>query len=187
MGELPAEVNGKPASSPEIEDLVLRFADRLYRIAYRLTNRAEAAEDLVQEAFLDAHRKLGQLRSSDSAFPWLVSILRRRRAKWLKATAKSSTVPLPDSIHEEEVPEPPGAIDQEELASALARLPDEFREPLVLFYFDDMKYREIAEALETPIGTVMSRLARAKSLLRTILTQSNSDRRQSQEVRDGSP
>src|SRR5688500_10598619 len=91
MGEKSAEANGKPTTPPSVEELVVQFADRLYRIAYRLTNRADVAEDLVQEAFLDAHRNLGQLRSSDSAFAWLVSILRRRRVKWLKGNARLAT------------------------------------------------------------------------------------------------
>jgi RNA polymerase sigma-70 factor (ECF subfamily) len=185
MGEKSAEANGKPTSPTSVEELVLQFADRLYRIAYRLTNRADVAEDLVQEAFLDAHRNLGQLRSSESAFAWLVSILRRRRAKWLKGNARLTTIPLPASDVAADPPEPPKVIDQEELALALERLPDEFREPLVLFYFDEMKYREIAEALETPIGTVMSRIARAKAALRSILSDSG-ERLPTQEVRDGS-
>ena len=185
MGEKSAEANGKPTTPPSVEELVVQFADRLFRIAYRLTNRADVAEDLVQEAFLDAHRNLGQLRSSDSAFAWLVSILRRRRVKWLKGNARLATIPLSASDVAADTPEPPTVIDQEELALALERLPDEFREPLVLFYFDEMKYREIAEALETPIGTVMSRIARAKAALRSILTDSE-ERLPTQEVRDGS-
>jgi len=187
MGEKSAAVNGKPDPPTQIDELVHEFADRLFRIAYRLTNRADAAEDLVQETFLDAHRNLCQLRSHESAFAWLVSILRRRRVKWLKGVLRSATVPLPESDLAADVPAPPSVIDQEELAFALEQLPDEFREPLVLFYFDEMKYREIAEALETPIGTVMSRLARAKSMLRAVLTSSTKDRLTSQEVRDGSP
>src|SRR5262245_43470994 len=137
MVEKPAAANGKPAPPPDIDDLVHRFADRLYRIAYRLTNRADVSEDLVQEAFLDAHCNLGQLRSSESAFAWLVSILRRRRAKWLKGALRTASVSLPELDLTAEVPEPPAEIDQEDLAMALERLPDEFREPLILFYFDE--------------------------------------------------
>jgi len=184
MGVRAADVNGTP-TPPPIEELVRAHADRLYRIAYRLTGRQDVAEDLVQDAFLDAHRNLGQLRSDGAAFPWLVSILRRRRVKWLKGKARTATVPLPEVDLTADVPDPPAEFDQEDLAAALARLPDEFREPLILFYFEEMKYREIAEALETPIGTVMSRLARAKAMLRAALSGDGNERR-SQEVRDGS-
>jgi RNA polymerase sigma-70 factor (ECF subfamily) len=184
MSDRAAEVNGAP--TPPIEELVRAYADRLYRVAFRFTGRADAAEDLVQEAFLDAHRCLGQLRSGESAFAWLVSILRRRRAKWLKGKAKVPTVSLAEVDLAAEVPDPPEALDEEELRVALDRLPDEFREPLILFYFEDLKYREIAEALETPIGTVMSRLARAKVVLRNALLQPEMERR-SKEVCDGSP
>jgi len=186
MGERSAEMNGAP-NPPTIEELVRRHSDRLFRIAYRLTGRSEVAEDLVQEAFLDAYRSLRQLRSSDSAFAWLVSILRRRRVKWLKGQARTPTVSLPTVDLAADIPEAPSSIDQEDLARALNRLPDEFREPLILFYFEDLKYREIAEALEAPIGTVMSRLARAKAMLRTALGESSAERRPTKEVSDGPP
>src|SRR5215207_9584766 len=78
------EKDGQPSQAPCFDEIVDRHAERLYRVAYRLTGRADVAEDLVQESFLDALRGLSQLRSADSAFAWLVSILRRRRVKWLK-------------------------------------------------------------------------------------------------------
>jgi RNA polymerase sigma-70 factor (ECF subfamily) len=186
MGEPSANGDATPTPLP-IGDFVRLHSDRLYRIAYRLTGKADVAEDLVQEAFLDAHRNLHQLRSNDSALAWLVSILRRRRVKWLKGAARLPTVSLEAVDVAADVPDPPAVVDQEELSLALERLPDEFREPLILFYFEDLKYREIAEALETPIGTVMSRLARGKAMLRADLSNGVKERSQTKEVRDGSP
>jgi RNA polymerase sigma-70 factor (ECF subfamily) len=66
---------------------------------------------------------------------------------------------------------PEGPFDSEEVQQALDELPDDFKIPLVMFYFQDMSYREIAEELEIPVGTVMSRLARAKSSVRITLEQ----------------
>ena len=186
MDQPRAEDNGRQAAL-SFEELVKRHAEGLYRVAYRLTGRTDVAEDLVQESFLDAFRAMGQLRSSDSAFAWLVSILRRRRVKWLKANARMTTSPFPEVELSGPISDPPSEVDAEELARALDRLPDEFREPLVLFYFEDLKYREIAEALEAPIGTVMSRLARGKAALRALLENPSSIPERDREARDGSP
>ena len=180
-----ANANGEPSRAPCFDEIVDRYAERLYRIAFRLTGRADVAEDLVQESFLDAFRGLSQLRSADSAFAWLVSILRRRRVKWLKGMLREP-VSMPSIDVSAPIPDVQLEIDEESLASALERLPDDFREPLVLFYFEDMKYREIADALETPIGTVMSRLARGKAALRAML-ENPSSVAVGREVRDGSP
>jgi RNA polymerase sigma-70 factor, ECF subfamily len=187
MDEARTEANGRSSAVPTFEELVGRHAETLYRVAFRLTGRADVAEDLVQESFLDAFRGLKQLRSGDSAFAWLVCILRRRRVKWLKANAKSVVLPFPMVDLAAPVPPPPPIVDAEELERALDRLPEEYREPVILFYFENLKYREIAEALETPIGTVMSRLARAKALLRSMLVDATSDGKLPNEVRDGSP
>lgn len=185
MQRRPEESNGKPAEVPGIDDLVDCHSEKLYRVAYRLTGRTDVAEDLVQETFLDAFRGMAQLRSVDSSFAWLVAILRRRRVKWLKEQSREP-IPMPEVDLAAPVPDAPLEIDEEALAAALDRLPDEYREPLVLFYFEDLKYREIAEALETPIGTVMSRLARAKAALRSLL-ETTGKVAVGREVRDGSP
>src|SRR5687767_5012046 len=138
MDEARTEANGRSSAVPTFEELVSRHAETLYRVAFRLTGRADVAEDLVQESFLDAFRGLKQLRSGDSAFAWLVSILRRRRVKWLKANAKSTVLPYPVVDLAAPIPDPPTEIDADDLARALDRLPDEFREPLILFYFENM-------------------------------------------------
>jgi RNA polymerase sigma-70 factor (ECF subfamily) len=154
----------------EIAQLVAEHHQAIYRYAYRLTGRAADAEDLTQQVFLSAQENLGQLHSIDSARSWLYVILRN---SFLKTCRKRRPRPVGDlQINLESIPaEVPDdeAIDRERLQQALDELPPDFRLVLVMFYFEDCSYRQMADALKLPIGTVMSRLARAKRYLRAKL------------------
>lgn len=136
----------------------------LYRFAYRLSGSAHDAEDLTQQVFLAAQRHLDQLRQAERARAWLVAILRNAYRRSCHRPAP--TVPLDD------IPEPvletpdDWVVDPAQLQSALAELPEEFRSVIVLYYLEHLSYREIAEMLEIPLGTVMSRLSRGKGALR---------------------
>jgi RNA polymerase sigma-70 factor (ECF subfamily) len=149
-----------------LSDLVEQHYALLYRYAFRLSGSAADAEDLTQQAFLSAHTKLDQLRDPDRAKSWLCSILRNAYLKTVRQGDSFFTNSLDD------LPEPAAAtpcelpLDQEQLQLALNELPEEYRSAVVLFYFEEFSYKEIAEQLEVPIGTVMSRLARAKAYLR---------------------
>jgi RNA polymerase sigma-70 factor (ECF subfamily) len=153
--------------SRRVAQLVEQHYESLYRYAYRLSGTQADAEDLTQEAFCKAQAQLGQLRDPDRAQPWLFSILRNaylhrarsdraHRQISLEAAGELAADPLPD------LPD----VSSEHLQQALNDLPEGFRTPVILFYFEDMSYRDIAEQMELPIGTVMSRLARAKAHLR---------------------
>src|SRR5258708_1440763 len=141
----------------------------LYRYAYRLTGSEADAEDLTQQAFLTAQAKWDQLRDESKAKSWLFTIARNTYLKEL---------PGPNCIPSSALDELPGAapetgpfdFDQEQLQNVLNDLPEEFRSPVVLFYFEEFSYREIAEQMGVPVGTIMSRLARAKAYLRQRLT-----------------
>jgi RNA polymerase sigma-70 factor, ECF subfamily len=141
----------------------------VYRYAYRLCGSAEEAEDLTQQTYLTAHRRLDQLRERDSAKAWLCAILRNLYLSRASLKRSRPTIPL-RAIAEpaDEIPHDL-LVDSDELQQVLNELPEEFRTPLILFYFDEFTYREIAEQMKVPIGTVMSRLARAKAYLRTRL------------------
>lgn len=156
-----------PPARPTTEQLVAEHADVLYRLAFRLCRSPATAEDLVQEAFVIAHRQLPKLREPQTARKWLYRILHSCWCREIAKEKKRTTVSW--SEVDEPAVEPPVAFDSQALQVALESLPDEFRAPVVLFYFEEMKYREIAEALDCPIGTVMSRLARGKALLRQLL------------------
>ena len=158
---------GAAGSRRGIAPLVDEHYQALYRYAYRLSGAAADAEDLTQEAFCKAQAQLATLRDPDRARPWLFSILRNAYLHRARSDRAHRQVPL-DAIGDlagdspADVPE----VDPERLQQALNELPEGFRTPVILFYFEDMSYRDIAEQMDLPIGTVMSRLARAKTHLR---------------------
>jgi RNA polymerase sigma-70 factor, ECF subfamily len=156
-----------PTNRRGITPLVEQHYDSLFRYAYRLSGSAADAEDLTQEAFLKAQAQLQSLRDPARAKPWLFAILRNAYLHRARSDRAHRQVPLDavGDLPDDPPPEVP-EIEPEELQRALNDLPEGFRTPVILFYFEDMSYRDIAEQMELPIGTVMSRLARAKAHLR---------------------
>jgi RNA polymerase sigma-70 factor (ECF subfamily) len=156
----------------EITQLVVEHHEAVYRYAYRLTGSVADAEDLTQEVFLVAQERLEQLRKPESARSWLFTILRNR---FLKAAQRPQAVPATTvGLNLDALPvevEDVDAVDGTRLQEALNQLPAEFRVVVAMYYFEDCSYREIAEKLDVPMGTVMSRLARAKAHLRSRLAE----------------
>lgn len=149
-----------------LAELVERHYAVVYRYAYRLSGSADDAEDLTQQTFLQAQERLGQLREPGAGRAWLCTICRNQ---YLQGVRRE--IPAIGSL--DLVAEPvesasliTGEIDHERLQRLLNELPEEYRSPLILYYFEDFSYREIAGHMEVPIGTVMSRLSRAKAWLR---------------------
>ena len=160
---------------PDTAQLVAKYHRDVYRYAYRLCGSVQDAEDLTQQTFLAAHRKLEQLRKIDNARAWLFAILRncflkdrQRRRPALADEAFLDEEAVATLPHEEDV-------DRDGLQRALDRLSDTARLVVMMFYFEECTYREIADRLAIPIGTVMSRLARAKGQLRSILFEPEDD------------
>jgi RNA polymerase sigma-70 factor (ECF subfamily) len=151
----------------QVEQLVVAFYEPLYRYAFRLSGSPQEAEDLTQETFCQAQNKLGQLRDEARAKAWLFSILRNAYLHRVRASKQENRVPL-DSISEipDRPSEPLPEVEPAQLQKALGELPETFRTPIILFYFEEFSYREIADHMSVPLGTVMSRLARAKTFLR---------------------
>jgi len=164
----------KPGSPQAIQRLVEDYYVPLYRYAYRLSGSQADAEDLTQEAFCKAQLNFGQLRDPSRAKPWLFSILRNAYLHRARAERQQPCVSL-ECVGDLAEPLPPQLpdIDPERLQQALNDLPEAFRTPIVLYYFEDFGYRDIAEQMDLPIGTVMSRLARAKAFLRVRLFEPN--------------
>jgi RNA polymerase sigma-70 factor, ECF subfamily len=150
-----------------VRELVELFYESLYRYAFRLSGSGSDADDLTQETFCKAQSQFGQLRDRTRAKPWLFRILRNLYLHGLRSTQQHATIPL-DAIAElpESIPEELPEIEPERLQRVLADLPEVFRTPIILFYFEEFSYRDIAEQMDLPMGTVMSRLARAKGILR---------------------
>lgn len=154
-----------------VRELVEAHYQPLYRYAYRLSGSAADAEDLTQEAFGKAVERLGQLRDPAKARHWLFRIVRNAYLHAVRDAKRARAVPL-DSVGDvpaDAADEPPLAVDPDRLQAALNELDESFRTPLILFYFDEFSYRDIADQMDLPIGTVMSRLARGKAYLRTRL------------------
>ncbi|NBD38632.1 MAG: sigma-70 family RNA polymerase sigma factor [Verrucomicrobia bacterium] len=159
-----------PAST--FESLVTDYYAPLYRFAYSLSKNAEDAGDLTQQTFLIYARKGDSVRDEGKIKSWLFTTLYREFLR--KARRDKTTAPVDQEILEEnEDPLPVDSLRQLEAKEAvefLHTLEPQYREPLILFYMEDLAYKEIAELLEIPIGTVMSRLSRGKEQLKSRLS-----------------
>lgn len=157
-------VDGKMVTDQD--RLVDEHLTAVYRYAFRLTGKAADAEDLTQQTFLIAQERIDQLRDPSRARGWLLTVLRRCFLK--NCRRKKETLAGDLELPLEHIPEQPAgdSFDREALQAALDELPPEFRLIVVMFYFEQCSYKEIAASQELPIGTVMSRLSRAKSILR---------------------
>jgi len=153
--------------------LVLAHYQSVYRYAFRLTGSICDAEDLTQQTFLVAQRKLHQLREPEKVDRWLFAVL---RSCFLKNRRKIRPVAAAKlELNVDEVPDPGAGsgeqdeVDEEQLQRALNELSDDHKIVLLMFYFEDLSYKEIAARLNVRMGTVMSRLSRAKGWLRKCL------------------
>ena len=152
------------------EQLVLPHLDAAYNLARWLTRNDHDARDVVQEAALRAFRFLDGLRGE--AKPWLLTLVRNSCMSWLKANRPaelqgSDSHAAEYAPVEEVTPETIALrqVDARMLNEALAALPAHFREALILRELEELSYRDIARITAVPIGTVMSRLSRARRLL----------------------
>jgi RNA polymerase sigma-70 factor (ECF subfamily) len=155
------------------ESFVEQYYQPAYRFAFSLCGNHHDAGDITQQAFYLAHTKSHQLRDASKRKQWLFTILHReflrchRRIVAHPQTTLEFSEPMLPHISVDHAM----ALDGKALLLVLKTLEENFRIPLVLFYLDQLSYREIATALDVPIGTVMSRLARGKQMLRQRLEQ----------------
>lgn len=168
------------------EERALPHLRALFGLALRLTGDASAAEDLVQETYLKALQAFVTLRDPDRVHPWLFQILSRlvidrhrasEREVPLEAPedldrfslydriADEDPLPYSDRLHEDFLAQ----FRDEDVRRALVRIPEAYRVPLVLYYVEGFRYRELAEVLKCPVGTVMSRLHRGRKSLERLL------------------
>ncbi len=155
------------------EQWVRDHARDLHRFAYRLCGDADTAEDLVQETFYQAWKGRGSLHHSDRARAWLFQILRHRYSHWARDRSRTPpvTVAAPDRDAEAfEAPPAATPSDGEPLQRALDALDDGFRTPLLMVFVQGLTCREAAEQLDLPLGTVLSRIHRARKQLRRTLS-----------------
>ncbi len=168
----------------EFEEASLAHVDGLYGLGLRLTRRAEDAEDLVQETFLRAYRFYDRFEPGTNMKAWLYRILtnlfinryrRRAHERRLLEGPDAGSVSQSTISHEAQrlLEDPEGRFEEPifgaRVAEAMERLPPEFQTVVWLADVEELPYREIAEVVGCPIGTVMSRLHRGRRLLRTAL------------------
>jgi RNA polymerase sigma-70 factor, ECF subfamily len=168
------EVPDQPLSEATFEDLALPLFDQLYNFARWLTQDTSEAEDLVQETFAKALRGFSTFQAGTNFRAWMFRILRNSFLN--SRTGLKTMVPLDEEdeekMHSSE-PTPEGVLiaqaNRQSVQQALEELPVPFREILLLCEVEEMSYEEISQALGIPIGTVMSRLSRARKALRVRL------------------
>ena len=156
---------------PDFEPLVDRYYAALYRFAFSLAKNGAEASDLTQETFYLWASKGHQLRDVSKVKSWLFTTLYRAYLSTYRHATKFPHVELEDAAAElpSVAPSIVADLDGTTVVEALARVDEVFRAPLTLFYLEELSYKEIAETLEVPIGTVMSRLSRGKAQLRECL------------------
>jgi RNA polymerase sigma-70 factor (ECF subfamily) len=158
----------------KFEQITMPHFDAAYNLARWLTSDAHAAEDVVQEAYLRAARYFSSFRGGDGR-KWLLGVVRRASLDWLAKRKSQPAVVLGDDVHEavdvssDPVIEAERKFDQQRVREAIAELPQQYREVVVLRELEGMSYQEIAAVIEAPIGTVMSRLARGRECLQVRL------------------
>jgi RNA polymerase sigma-70 factor (ECF subfamily) len=169
----------EPSELERFEAMVLPHLSAAYTLARYLTRNDYDADDIVQEAFLRALKYFGGFRGegSSQSRAWLLAIVRNMAYTWgRRHRAEASTTEFDETVHGESVAmgHPESELSKSEaretLSDALDHLPPEFREVIVLREIEELSYKEISQVVDVPVGTVMSRLSRARKRLQEALT-----------------
>jgi len=156
------------------EQLVSAYANDLYRYAYWLCKQPALAEDLVQETFARAWKSIESLKDEKAAKAWLITILRRENArlyeKYQPQLLEIEESLIADDYHNE----PSNKLEKEQLHHMILKLPDEYKEPLILQVMWGFSGDEIAKELDMKLATVNTRLFRARQQLKQIFNDENS-------------
>ncbi|WP_367870138.1 RNA polymerase sigma factor [Luteolibacter sp. Populi] len=157
----------------EFETLVDAHYEALYRFGMSLSKSADTAADLVQQTFCIWAQKGHQLKERDKAKTWLFTTLHREFLAYARKSKRYSDEELTEAVAGRicsEDDDTERLMDGQRVLELLGELDENFRSPLALFYLQQHSYKEIAEILDVPIGTVMSRISRAKEMLRRRMT-----------------
>ncbi len=166
-------LSGRPDA---FELLVRRHSPELYRFVLRFTNNSVAADDVLQETFLQVHMSAATFDAGRRLKPWLFSVAANKARDWLRKRSRRGELPLDAQIDGDgdggtvtfsallasDAPEDPGDLQADEkrklVRSVVEQLPAALREVLVLAYYHKLPYKQIAEILHAPVGTIKSRL-----------------------------
>jgi len=161
-------------SKIEFDQIVQKYDKRLFNLLFRLTGDYDLAQDLAQEVFLIAYKEYSKFRGESDFFTWLYRIAVNHHRRYLRKQKVRSFFGLGERMPEEEVSDPE-ALEQMEnieklsqnkiVRQAVAGLPEEFKETVVLYYYEDQACSDIAKILDCSPGTVKSRLWRGRQIL----------------------
>lgn len=178
----------------EFQDHGLKFLDEVYGVALRMTRNPQAAEDLVQEAYARAWQNLGQFQAGTNMRAWIYRIMTNlfinqfRHHKRAPERVSMDAYDRLDDFHlfnkirasaspaQDPVESVIGRLTKEDFDTALDLLPEEYRTAVILYDLQGLSYQDVAEALDIPLGTVRSRLARGRRLLQASLWKHAADR-----------
>lgn len=180
------------ARTDDFNELVRRYERELYRYLARYLGDASLADDVFQNTFLQVHLKRGLYENGRPVRPWLYSIATHQAVDTLRKIGRHPTISLDQRANTgdsessalvellvSDVPGPLAELQGEErknfMRECIGRLPETLRETLIMAYYQNMKYREIAEALKIPVGTVKSRLHAALLKLEEMARSANHD------------
>ncbi|HTS30810.1 MAG TPA: sigma-70 family RNA polymerase sigma factor [Bryobacteraceae bacterium] len=163
------ETRGSHTLEERFETEAMPHLKDLFRTALRMTGERGHAEDVLQEVYLQAWRSFDRFEAGTNCRAWLYKILfhcvSHQRRKWFRLPLLKdneefleANLVQPDSVHQE--------LTDDDILLALDRIPSEFRSVVLLVDVEEFAYRQVAEILSIPIGTVMSRLSRGRGLLR---------------------
>ena len=161
-------------SKIEFDQIVQRYDKRLFNLLFRLTGDYDLAQDLAQEVFLIAYKEYSKFRGESDFFTWLYRIAVNHHRRHLRKQKVRSFFGLGERLPEEEVSDPQALAQMENIEKlsqdkivrqAVAGLPAEFKETVVLYYYEDQACNDIAKILDCSPGTVKSRLWRGRQIL----------------------
>jgi RNA polymerase sigma-70 factor (ECF subfamily) len=163
----------RTAKTGDFEQAAMPHLNDLFRTAQRVIGNRSEAEDLVQEAYLQAWKSFHRFEPGTNCRAWLFKILfhviHHHRRKWYNSKlARESEEILEQTIAYE--PPVPQYLSDEDVLMAFEKIPEQYREVVLLADVQELSYKEVAEALDIPMGTVMSRLSRGRKLLREELS-----------------
>jgi RNA polymerase sigma-70 factor (ECF subfamily) len=175
----------KQGDRAAFDDLIYKYERRAYQYAYRLTSNSEEASDVVSDAFVRVYNALQNFKGQSAFTTWLFRIITNCYLDARKKERSRPTVSLDNAMQssegdferqvEDEGPGPADELEKSErerlVQAALFKIPEYQRAMLVMYHVENLSYEEIAEALDLPIGTVKSRLNRARLSLREQLTK----------------
>ena len=166
-------VNGDKAVDPEFEKIVNLYYVDLYRFGYSLTRNEADARDLTQQTFYIWANKAYQVKNVANPKGWLFTTLHREFLQIRRRRSRISDEPISEATQglPEITADVVNRIDAHTVLQALGKIDGDYRAPLVLYYMEDLSYKQIADTLAIPLGTVQSRIARGKTRLFQRLTE----------------